>query len=409
MSKLQYGVKFNYQARTKTGEIQTGAVEAGNREAAIETLQRYDLVVVFLEELSEVPFYTRSLKIFQRVKVKELTIFYRQLAILFEANVSPLDALKILGDQTRNSLFRGLIYEVEKDVRGGETLSMAMSKHAKVFSPFYVNVVRAGEATGKLHEVLKYLADHAEREYNLTAKVKGAFTYPAAIFSLFIIIGALMMIFVVPQLAATLEELGQELPITTRFLIGASKFLKSYIVFLLIAVVGLVIAMFRLAKTNKGRYVLDAVKLKIPIFKGLFQKIYLARFSENFKTLLVGGLPILKALDISSSVIGNRIYEDIVQDAKEKVKIGKTISSAFSNYPKYFTPMVTQMVAVGEKTASLEIILDKVASFYQQEVDRMVSNMTQLIEPMMILFLGGGVGFLVASILMPIYNIAGGL
>lgn len=389
--------------------MQTGVVEAGSREAAIETLQRHDLVVIFLEELSEAPIYTRSLKFLQRIRPKELTIFYRQLAILFEANVSPLDSLRILAEQTNNQLFKDLIFEVEQDVRGGETLSHAMSKRSKVFSSFYVNVVRAGEATGKLSEVLKYLADHAEREYNLTFKVKGAFTYPIAIFSLFLVVGTLMMIFVVPQLTSMLEELGAELPITTKILIATSGFMRSFWWLLIPVFGGSIFGLIKLAKTEKGKYTIDVLKLKIPIFKGLFQKIYLARFSENFKTLLVGGIPILKALDISSTVIGNSVYEKIIQEAKDRVRVGKTIASAFSGYPKQFTPMLTQMVAVGEKTAALEPILDKVALFYQQEVDRMVANMTQLIEPMMILVLGGAVGFLVASILMPIYNIGSSL
>jgi type IV pilus assembly protein PilC len=402
-------VKFNYQTKTKEGETQTGVVEAGSKEAAIETLQRHDLVVVFLEGLSEAPIYTRSLKIFQRIKSKEITIFYRQLAILFEASVSPLDALRILAEQTSNQLFKDLIFEVEVDVRGGETLSSAMSKRPKVFSPFYVNVVRAGEATGKLHEVLRYLADHAEREYNLTFKVKGAFTYPMAILSMFLVVGTLMMIFVVPQLTSMLKEMGTELPITTKILISVSGFIKSFWWLLAIIFVGAALGIMRATKTEKGRHVIDILKLKIPVFKGLFQKIYLARFSENFRTLLAGGIPILKALDITSTVIGNSVYEKIIQEAKDRVKVGKTIASAFSGYPKQFTPMLTQMVAVGEKTAALEPILDKVALFYQQEVDRMVSNMTQLIEPMMILVLGGAVGFLVASILMPIYNIGSSL
>ncbi len=402
-------MKFNYQARTRQGEIQTGVVEAGSKEAAIETLQRHDLVVVFLEEVSEVPLYTRSLKIFQRIKSKEITIFYRQLAILFEANVSPLDALRILGEQTSNQLFKDLIFEIEQDVKGGETLSRAMSKRPKVFSPFYVNVVRAGEATGKLNDVLKYLADHAEREYNLTSKVRGAFTYPVAIFSLFTIVGILMMIFVVPQLTSMLKELGTELPITTKILIAVSGFIQSFWWLLFLVLGGGIFGLLRFAKTEKGRRILDIVKLKMPIFKELFQKIYLARFSENFKTLLIGGIPILKALDITSTVIGNSIYEEIIKEARDRVKVGKTIASAISGYPKQFTPMITQMIAVGEQTASLETILDKVAMFYQQEVDRMVANMTQLIEPLMILVLGGAVGFLVASILMPIYNIGSSL
>ncbi|OGZ32952.1 MAG: hypothetical protein A2V69_03030 [Candidatus Portnoybacteria bacterium RBG_13_40_8] len=402
-------MRFNYQARTKRGETQTGVVEAGSREAAIETLQRHDLVVVYLEGLSEVPFYTRSLKIFQRVKAKEITIFYRQLAILFEASVSPLDSLRILAEQTKNPLFRDIIFEIENDVKGGENLSDAMAKHPKVFSAFYVNVVKAGEATGKLHDVLKYLADHAEQEYNLAFKVKGAFTYPIVILTLFLVVGAIVMIYVIPQLTAVIEESGQELPIATRILIIVSKFLKNWFWLLGLLIVGMVLGLIRFKKTEKGRRIFDIVKLKIPIFKSLFQKIYLARLAENLRTLVIGGIPILKALDISSIVIGNKIYEEIILKAKDQVRVGKTISSAFSDYPKQITSMFTQMVGVGEKTAELGTILEKVAYFYQQEVDRTVANMTQLIEPFMLLILGAGVAFLLSAVLMPIYNLASGM
>ncbi len=402
-------MRFNYQAKTKRGETQIGIVEAGGREAAIETLQRHELVVVYLEELSAVPFYTRSLKFIQRVKAKEITIFYRQLAILFEASVSPLDSLRILAEQTKNPLFRDIIFEIENDVKGGENLSDAMAKYPKVFSPFYINVVKAGEATGKLHEVLKYLADHAEKDYNLTSKVRGAFIYPLVIMCLFVVVAIAMMIFVIPQLTAVLQETGGKLPFTTKLLIGASAFLKKWFWLVGLFVAALVVGLSKFIKTETGRRTLDILKLKIPIFKSLFQKIYLTRLAENFKTLIVGGIPILKALDITALVIGNKVYERIINEAKEEVRVGKTISSAFANHPKQITPMFTQMLGVGEKTAELGLILDKIASFYQQEVDRNVANMTQLIEPFMLLFLGVAVAFLVSAILLPIYNFASGL
>jgi type IV pilus assembly protein PilC len=402
-------MRFNYQARTKEGEIQTGTVEAGSREAAVETLQRHGLLPIFLEEVSVIPIYARSLKFFQKIKLKDLTLFYRQLAILFGADVSPLESLRILGEQIGNPIFKEVIFQVENDIRGGEPLSSAMEKHPKVFSTFYVNVTKAGEATGNLQEVLKYLADHAEREYNITSKVKGAFTYPAVIFSLFLVVGTLMMIFVVPQMTAMLQELGQNLPFTTKILIGVSKILRSWFWLIIPLGIAAAIGLRSWIKAPKGKEFIDTLKLKIPIFKDLFKKMYLARFSESLKTLLKGGTPILKALDITATVVGNKIYERIINEAKERVRVGETISSAFSNYPKQIAPLVTQMVAVGEKTAQLDTILDKVADFYQQEIDRMVANMTQLIEPVMILILGAGVGLLVSSILMPIYNIASGL
>jgi len=402
-------MKFNYKAKTKQGEIQSGVIEASSNEAAIEILQRHDLIVIFLQGTSDIPFYARSLKFFQRVKTKELTMFYRQLAILFEADVSPLESLRILGEQTKNSLFKDLIFKVEKDVKGGEPISQAMAKHPKVFSPFYINVIKAGEVTGKLHDVLKYLANHAEKEYNLTHKVKGAFTYPIAILSMFIIVGTLMMIYVVPQLTSMLMDLGGELPLSTKILIGISDFLKKWILLVIIAVIALIVGIIKFKKTEKGKMFFDVLKLNFPISKTFSRKMYLSRFAENFKTLLKGGIPILQALDITAKVMGNKVYEKIIIEAKEKVRTGETISSSFAGHSKEIDPMVTQMIGVGEKTAQLDNILDKIASFYEQEVDRMVNNMAQLIEPIMILILGAGVGFLVSSILTPIYSISGNL
>lgn len=401
-------MKFNYQTRTKSGEIQTGVIEAGSQESAIDILQQRELLVVSMEEFSSIPIYSRSLKFFQKIKTKEITIFYRQLAVLFEANISPLESLRILGEQMKNQLFKEVIFEIDKDIKGGETLSQAMGKHPKVFSSFYVNVVGAGESTGKLSEVLRYLADHAEREYALNSKVRGAFIYPGVIFSLFVAVGALMMIYVVPQLTSMLTETGTALPFATKILIWTSNFLKKWILLVILFVIGAVIGFLKFSKTEKGILIIDTAKLKIPIFKNIFQKIYLARFAENFKTLLVGGLPILRALEITAKVIDNKVYENIINEAREKVKVGETITSAFSGYPKQISPMVTQMIGVGEKTAQLDVILEKIALFYQREVDGAVNNMAQLIEPIMILVLGGAVAFLVASILMPIYNISSG-
>jgi type IV pilus assembly protein PilC len=218
-----------------------------------------------------------------------------------------------------------------------------------------------------------------------------------------------MMIFVVPQLTSMLTEMGGTLPITTRALIATSNFLRSWIWLVILVIIGLVIFFKKYTKTPKGRLMIDTIKLKIPVFKELSKKIYLARFAENLRTLLKGGVSILKALDITASVIGNKVYENIINEAREKVRVGETISSSFANHPKEISPLVTQMVGVGEKTAQIDNILEKVSSFYQQDVDRMVGNMTQLIEPIMILILGGGVGLLVASILMPIYNISSSL
>lgn len=401
-------MRFNYQARTKEGEIQTGTVEAGTYEAAVKTLQRYDLAVVFLEPISRVPLYARSLKFLQKVRTKELVMFYRQLAILFEANIPPLDALESLTKQVRNPYFKDILFEVETDVKGGETLSSALAKHKNIFSPFYINVIHSGETTGKLDEVLKYLANHAEQEFVLISKIKGAFTYPAFILSAFLMITVLMLVYVVPKLTAVLLESGQELPLTTKILVGTSNFLRGWIWLLVIILVGLFIGFPRFIKTPRGREMWDRFKLKIPVFGKLLQKVHLTRFSENFSTLLKGGLPILEALQISAQVVGNTVFSKLIMETREEVRTGGNISSVFEKSPEIIPPVVVQMLKVGEKTAKLDEMLERLTSFYQGEVDRTVSNLTQLIEPFLIISLGAGVAFLVASILMPIYNITSG-
>ncbi len=401
-------MRFNYQARTKEGEIQTGTVEAGTHEAAVKTLQRYNLAVVFLEPISEIPFYARSLKFLQRIKTKELVMFYRQLSILFEANIPPLEALSSLTIQVHNPRLKDILFEVETDVRGGGSFSNALAKHKKVFSNFYINVIRSGEATGRLDEVLKYLADHAEREFVLNSKIRGAFVYPGFILSSFLIVATLMLIYVVPNLMAVLLETGGQLPLTTRILVGTSNFVRGWIWLLIIILVGLFVGFSRFIKTPQGRKLWDEFKLKVPLFGKLLQKMYLARFSENFSTLLRGGLPILEGLEISGQVVGNTVFSQLIEAAREEVKTGGNISAVFEKDKKNIPPTVVQMLKVGEKTAKLDEMLERLASFYRGEVDRTVNNLTQLIEPFLIILLGAGVAFLVASILMPIYNITSG-
>jgi len=399
-------VRFNYQARTKEGEIQTGTVEASSYEVAVNTIQGYDLTVISLEAISAIPFYTRSLKFFQKVKAKELVLFYRQLAILFEADNPLLDSLRALSEGIRNPYFKNILFEVETDIRGGESLSKSLARHKKVFPPFYINVIHSCEVTGKLSDVLKYLADHAEEDFILNSKIKGAFIYPIFILSTFVVIATILLVYVVPQLTTIFVETGQELPMLTKILIGASAFLRSWIWLLIIIGGGLVFGFIRFKKTSQGQELWDKFKLKIPVLGKLFRKMYITRFSENFSTLIKGGLPILSALKISSQVIGNTVFSNLINEAIKEVKTGGKISSVFEKSEEIPT-LVIQMLKVGEETAKLDSILEKTASFYRGEVDRAVDNITQLIEPILIVIMGVGVAFLVASILMPIYSMSG--
>ena len=402
-------MKFNYQARTAAGAIQTGTVEAPNQDAAVETLHRYGLVI--LEIAAGKKGFTLNLggelPFFNKVKSQDIVIFSRQLAVLFDAQVPLVSALRTLAEQSPPAL-KKIVMEVAGDVDSGTALSQSLEKFNKVFSFFYVSVVRAGEASGRLQEVLNYLADHEERSYDLNKKVKGALTYPIFIISALVAVGAAMMIFVVPQLTSVLEESGQELPVLTKLIIALSDFLRGSWWLGILAMGGLAFSGVYALKTQVGRDYWDKIKLKLPIFGNIFKKIYLARFSENLGTLIKGGIPIIQSLTITADVVGNAVYKEIILKAREEVRRGSTINSVFASSPSV-PPMVAQMIMIGEQTGRLDVLLSKVAVFFQKDVDNIMENLTSLIQPVLILILGGAAGVLVAAILLPIYNLSSGL
>jgi len=403
-------MQFNYTARTKEGELQTGVIEANTRQVAIEALQTRGLVILNLESEDKVPIFARQLKLFERVKQKELVSFARQLSILFSAQVPLLESLRALAKQNENPYFQQIIFEVANDVEGGLVFSKAIAKHPKIFSVFFVNIVHSGEASGSLENSLQYLADYLEKQYYLMSRVRGAMIYPAFILSAFFGIGIVLMIVVVPQLTSFLAESGQELPFTTKILIAASDFLRSWwwlLGFLLFGGTGYLFYAVRTSPIARQRW--DAIKLKIPIFgKKVLQKLYVTRFAENLSTLIQGGLTILQALQVSAKVVGNSVFERIILEAKEDVRIGNALSASLARHEE-IPMLVSQMIATGEKTGSIDSVLKKMAQFYSKEIDSTVDNLSQMIEPILILFIGGAVGILVASILMPIYNVANSL
>lgn len=397
---------FNYQARSKEGDVQAGRVEAPNKKTAAEILHRHGLVVIVIEEMKETPIYARRLKFFEKIKAKDLVIFTRQLTTLFEAEVPLVIALQTVARQTENLSFREKIFEISADVEGGSSFSGAISQHSDVFSDFYVQMTRAGEVSGKMDEVLGYLANHIERDYEVASKVKGAMIYPAFVISGFVIAVSVMMVFVIPNLTSVLEQSGQDLPALTNIIIGSSVFVRSYWYIMLIALVGGAIFFARYIKTEKGKEIWDRVQLNLPIFGGILRKVYLFRFSESLSTLIEGGLPITRALSISAEVTGNTVYKNIIKEAQEQVRGGGRIGeSLLAN--KDIPPLVTQMVSVGEQAGKLVAVLKNVARFYQKDVDNAVDNIASLIEPILIVIMGLGVGLLVAGIMLPIYNMVG--
>jgi type IV pilus assembly protein PilC len=399
-------MKFKYQAKNEKGELQVGTVEASSEEAAIATLQAYKLVVISVTPLMEVSALFRNIKFFQKVKGKDLVIFSRQLATLIEAKITLLEALKTLQKQTSNAYFREIIFEMANDVEGGHSFSYALKKHPKVFSEFYVNLVKAGEVSGNLQESLIYLAEHTEKQYDLENKIKGAMAYPAFILVAFLAIGTIVLIYVIPNLIVILEESGQELPFTTKLLISSSKFLKSFGWLLIIFGIMAAIGMKQYTRASEGKKNWDKFLLKVPIIGELVRQICLIRFSENLSTLIKGGVPIVRSLQITGAVIGNEVFREITFEAAEKVKSGVSIAEVLGDNEE-IPPIVVQMISIGERSGRLDSILDNIARFYSREVNNVVENLSTLIEPILIVIMGIGVGILVSAVLLPIYSIAG--
>jgi len=401
-------MKFNYLARTSQGETQKGTVEAANQSVALKTLQSRNLVVIKLESAENVSLLRKRLRIFERIKRKEVFIFFRELAILVEADVPLVQSLKSLSQQMENPYFKEIVFEVSKDVDGGMAFSKALSKYPKAFPLFSVNLIKSGEITGQLQNSLSYLADYLEREYYLISKVRGAMTYPAFILSAFLIVGTLVIVMVIPQLTSVLTEAGQELPFSTKIVIATSEFVRSWGWILLLIFVALGIVFWRYKRTKEGKAIWDKVKLKLPIFGKILQKTYLARLSDNLSALVKGGVSIIQALNVSGQVIGNTVFQEIIWQARDEVRVGHSISSSLEKH-KEFPPLFCQMVKTGEKTGKLDSILGKLSVFYGKEVENVVNNLSQLIEPLLLVGLGIGVAILVFSVFMPIYNLAGGL
>ncbi len=313
-----------------------------------------------------------------------------------------------MGDQTDNGMLRFALQTISQDIQGGISISAAMEKHPNVFSSFYVAMVRAGEESGKLTETFRYLADYLERQYELVSKTKNALVYPAFVVVTFIGVIALMLTVVIPQLSAVLIETGQELPIYTKVVIGISNIFVNYWPIMLVLAIGLAAYIWYLSSRESGKKTLDSWKLAMPAFGELYQKLYLSRIADNMNTMLSAGIPVLHALEITGAVVDNKVYEDVLKRAVDDVRGGQLISASFEKSPQ-IPPIMVQMVKVGEETGSLGQILSTLARFYKREVDNAVDTLIGLIEPVMIVGLGVGVGFLLTAILIPIYNIAGSL
>ncbi|MBI5045966.1 MAG: type II secretion system F family protein [Candidatus Niyogibacteria bacterium] len=400
---------FKYQVKTPEGEVKSGTIDAASTEVALASLHRRNLIVMTLvSDESALPWYRRGTTMFEFVKARDVVILSRQLSTLFEAKVPVVDALKVLIAETTNATLKKNLSEVLDDIHSGMSISGALAKHPKAFSKFYVSMVRSGEESGKLDEIFLYLADYLERSYDLMNKAKNALTYPAFVLVAFSGVMVVMLTVVIPKLSSILIETGQALPFYTRAIIGFSDFIRNFGVFILVALAVGVIFLWRYLTTDAGKMTFAQFQISIPAIGTLYRKLYIARISDNLQTLLAGGVPVVRALEISADVVGNEVYAAIMRDATAAVQAGSPISEALARYDE-IPKLMSQSIKIGEETGKLDYILGTLARFYRREVDSAVDNIVSLIEPIMIIVLGLGVGLLVAAILVPIYNISSGL
>jgi type IV pilus assembly protein PilC len=389
------------------GETMKGEMEANTRQAVITRLraQRIQPVPEKIKEKGRG--LTREIKlpsIGSPVKQRDIVIFTRQFATMIDAGLPLVQCLEILQAQTDNKHFRASIRDVKEQVESGATFASALKRHPKVFTDLYCNMVAAGEVGGILDTILNRLATYMEKIVKLKSKIKGAMIYPACIIGAAVLVTGILLVYVIPVFAELFHSFGQALPAPTQFVINLSAVTIAYFWFIIAAFVIAVVSVILIHRTERGHYLIDKFLLRVPVFGDLIRKTSIARFTRTLGTLVSSGVPILEALTITGRTAGNKIVEEAIYATRGSISEGKTIAEPLIA-SKVFPPMVCQMIAVGETTGSLDAMLQKIADFYEDEVDNAVSNLTSLMEPMVILFLGGVIGGLVISMYLPIFKL----
>ncbi len=400
-------MRFKYKAKNRNSEDIEGLLEAESQSRAAEILLERELVVMDLKEVSETSITKIIGRFFSRVSKKDLAIFLRQLSILVSAAVPLVQALKILSEQSSSGALKEALGEVVSEVEGGTKLSQAMGRYPNLFNSYFVNMIKSGETSGRLDEIMNYLADQQEKEYELQSKLIGALSYPIFIIIMMIVASFVMFVFVLPKMLTMFTDMGPgvELPVATRILIGTSWFFTHFWWLIIIIIIAAIVGFSIYARTSAGRYVIHFIMLKLPVFGKLFTYVSLVRFSRSLGTILVGGITIPIGLRVVRDIVGNAVYEDLITQTIKEVEDGNPISTAFAKSHE-IPPMVTHMLSVGEQTGRLDDVLDKVSKFYSREVDVMLENVISLIEPAIMVLLGLGVGVMVAGILLPMYTLS---
>lgn len=400
-------MEFHYKVKNQGGEIIEGNIDALDENTAVNVLHDKGYVVLSLLALKKDLFSADINQYFSKPNNKDIVIFTRQLSTLIDADMPLAEGLRTLARQVEKPVFKKVITEISEAVEGGSSLSGALAAHPKVFNPFFVKLVQTGEISGKLHESLLYLADYLEKSQAINSKIRGALAYPAFVVFALVVVTIIMMVYVLPQLLSIFKEVGvTELPITTRILIATTDFVNRFLYPIIIIMFGGSFFFWRYIKTPEGKAKFDDFKIKIPSLGTVVKNLYLARISESLATLIKSGIPILDGLRISADLVGNMTYQKILMEAEENVRGGGSISEVLEKR-KEIPPLMSSMVAIGEKTGKLNFMLDHISKFYKSESDNAIENISTLIEPILVLILGAAVAILVSAILLPIYNMVG--
>lgn len=396
---------FSYTALDNEGNERKGTIDAVNIDVAITALQRRGLVISRIDPEDSKLQLGGRIRLFERVTNGDVVMLSRQMCTLFEAQVSALRAFRLLATEARTQLLSEKLTEVANDIQSGSSISAALSKHPDIFSNFYVNMVKAGEESGKLDETFSYLADYLDRNYEITQKARNALIYPAFILVTFMVVMILMMTLVIPHLSEMLVDTGQTIPVFTKIVIGISMFFSNYILLILVFLGLAGFFLVRYVRTERGEEMYSRARLQMPIIGGIYQKVFLSRISDNLSTMLKSGIQVLRGLEITGSVVGDVVYERILSETATDVKAGMPLSEALRRHPE-MPGILIAMVKIGEETGNMGMILETLARFYRREVNNAVDTLVSLIEPLMIVSLAVGVGILLTAVVMPIYNIA---
>ncbi len=395
---------YQWSGTTSTGADTSGEVSADTKEEVINKLRVKNIIVKNVQEKKKSDFLSLSIG-GGSIKDKDVVVFTRQFSTMIDAGLPLVQALDILSEQVENRAFGKAIGEIKNDVEGGATLADSIKKQPKAFSDLYANMVAAGEAGGILDTILLRLADFMEKAMKLKKKIKGAMIYPIVVTVVAVLVIAIILIFVIPTFSQMFTQLGGTLPLPTQVVIALSRFISGFGGLIILgSIIGLIIIFRFVRKSEKGRYITDSILLKLPIFGVLLQKVAVAKFTRTLGTLISSGIPILEGLEITAKTAGNKVVEKAVFEVGEAVTEGKTLSEPLMK-KKVFPPLVTHMIAVGESTGALDTMLNKIADFYDDEVDNATANLTAMMEPLMIVFLGGAVGFIVVAMYLPIFKI----